>query len=80
MKPGVVNSQTQSRDKGMEVEADTNAVRPGSAPSDGTRCARGEANPVANSGAKKMSKELDKGKRKPTTPRWCPRGLSKTQQ
>jgi hypothetical protein len=62
------------------MAADLKAARPGSALNDGTRCARGEAIPVANLGEKKTGNKLDREERKPPTPRWCPQGLSKTQR
>jgi hypothetical protein len=39
MKPGIGNSQTQSRDKGTEVVVDLKVPRPGSELNDSTRCA-----------------------------------------
>jgi hypothetical protein len=56
----------------MEVAADSKVARPGSTSNDGTRCARGESNSVANLGAKKTGNELDRGERKPPAPRLVP--------
>jgi hypothetical protein len=79
MKLGVGDSWTWSKGKGTEGAVGSKAVRLGSAPDDGTQYARGEANMMANPGAKKTGNDLDKGENKPPAPRWCPQGFSKTQ-
>jgi hypothetical protein len=79
MKPSVGDSRTRSRGKGTEGAADSKASRLGSVLNDSTRYERGEANPVANPGAKNTG-GLDRGERKPPAPKWCLQGLSKTQQ
>jgi hypothetical protein len=80
VKLGVGDSRTRSRGKGMEGVVGSKAPKPGSVPNDDTRYANGEANPVANPGAKKMGNGLDIGDRKPPAPRWCLQGLSKRQR